>query len=291
MKKVDVLNIKKFRDDDGNEDFYASTLSGHLENHHKDIQLPHKHDFYLAMLFTKGNGIHEIDFTSYPVRPGALFFLNPGQTHHWELSEDTDGYIFFHTREFYEVHYTDSRLSHYPFFGNTSAMPHLALTGNESKQMEQLFRDICEEQIGDRPFKTECITSQITLLYIEAARLYPSSPDNNTATAIYYHTFRKFQELVDINFANEKSPSAYAGMLSITPKHLNRITTAVARKTASDMILDRIVLEAKRQLVLQHSGFAAVAEMLGYDDYAYFSRIFRKRTGETPSGFLARYKR
>lgn len=73
-------------------------MKGHLKSSHKHIEKPHRHDFYVTVLFTHGSGVHEIDFQSYDVQPGSLFFLSPGQIHSWELSDDTEGYIFFSHR-------------------------------------------------------------------------------------------------------------------------------------------------------------------------------------------------
>src|SRR5688572_5483594 len=127
MKKTGVLKIGQFHSNENPEEFYANTLGVHLRTRHKDISVPHRHDFYLTVLFTKGTGTHEIDFTSYAVKPGALFFLNPGQTHHWELSDDTDGYIFFHTQSFYDLQYSHSRVADFPFYYSMHSIPHLML--------------------------------------------------------------------------------------------------------------------------------------------------------------------
>ncbi len=122
MKKVPVLDIKQFYIHDHVEDFYANTLENHLITSHKDISHPHSHNFYVAVLFTHGSGTHEVDFTTYTVKPGALFFLNPGQTHHWQLT-GAQGYIFFHSRAFYELHYTHSRLYNFPFYYSMHTPP------------------------------------------------------------------------------------------------------------------------------------------------------------------------
>jgi AraC family transcriptional activator of pobA len=292
MKNVGILKIDQFHDHDSTEDFYVNTLQDHLETRHKDIALPHKHNFYLAVLFTKGTGTHEVDFTSYAVQPGALFFLSPGQTHHWELSKDTDGYIFFHTQPFYDLHYTHNKISHFPFFYSMHTLPCMYPGHTSLKKISLLFAMLLQENNSHQVLKKQAILSLVDLIYTESARAY--TPQKTAVTTMqdnYYDKFRGLEELVEKHYTAEKSPSAYAGMLSISAKHLNRITQAVVGKTAGDVILDRILLEAKKALIAQRNSFSEIAFSLGYDDYAYFSRLFKKKTGETPSAFLARYRK
>lgn len=290
MKKINILKIEQFHDHDATEDFYANTLMNHLQTRHKDIALPHKHNFYLAVLFTKGSGTHEVDFRSYEIKPGALFFLNPGQTHHWELSSAADGYIFFHTQAFYELHYTNNKLSSFPFYFSIHNSPCVYLNNVKTKKIQELFIMLLSEYTGQKTLNKEALTSLADLIYIESTRAYLlQNPTDLNNKDKYYAKFRKLEELIEQHYLTEKSPSAYAGMLSMTSKHLNRITQAVVGKTASDVILERVMLEAKKEIILQRHGFADVAYALGYDDYAYFSKLFRKKTGTTPSGFLKRY--
>lgn len=292
MKKTSVLDIRQFHDHDSAEDFYVNTLEDHLVTRHKDIALPHSHNFYLAILFTHGSGIHEVDFSVYNVIPGALFFLNPGQTHHWELSHDTKGYIFFHTREFYELQYTTSTLSRFPFYYSMHSNPSLYLDKEHLEKTASLFKQVYNENHTVNEFKEQALTNLVSLVYIEATRLHThqnnySEPGNNA----YYTKFRKLEELVEQHFKQEKSPAAYASMLAMSAKHLNRITQAVTGKTATDVILDRVLLEAKKEMVLQRGSLNQIADALGYEDYAYFSRLFKLKTGNTPSRFLERYGR
>jgi AraC-like DNA-binding protein len=136
----------------------------------------------------------------------------------------------------------------------------------------------------------EALISLSDLIYTEGTRAYlqqnPSVLNNKDK---YYAKFRKFEELIEEHYIEEKSPSGYADMLNMTSKHLNRITQAVVGKTASDVISERVMLEAKKEIILQRHGFAEIAYSLGYDDYAYFSKLFSKKTGTTPSEFLKRY--
>ena len=290
MKKVSILQMQQFQDDNSPDDFYANTLQNHLITRHKDIALPHSHNFYLGILFTKGSGTHEVDFTVFNVSPGALFFLNPGQTHHWELSDDTEGYIFIHSQMFYDLYFTNNRLSHFPFFFSMHNSPYINLEKEAYEEIIILFKKIIKENDTNNILKKEYITNLVDQVYIESTRNYTYQnilPSENRNT--YYAKFRKFEELVGEHYTTEKSPSAYSDMLNITSKHLNRITQTVVGKTASDVIIDRVMLEAKKTLILQKDSFAEIGFSLGYDDYPYFSRLFKKKTGYTPSSFLKRY--
>ena len=290
MKKVSVLDIHQFHDHDSAEDFYANTLEDHLITRHKDISQPHSHNFYLAILFTHGSGTHEVDFLAYPIKPGALFFLNPGQTHHWELSPDTKGYIFFHTRTFYELQYTHSTLGQFPFYYSMHNVPCIFLDADDIKKMTVLFGSVYAENHSANAFKTQALCSLISLIYIQSTRTYTTqNPGTGESINSYYNKFRKFETLVEDHFKHEKSPAAYASLMAMTAKHLNRITQAVTGKTATDVILERVLLEAKKEMILQRGSLNRISESLGYEDYAYFSRLFKNRTGLTPSGFLNKY--
>ncbi|OIQ16939.1 MAG: hypothetical protein BM557_09340 [Flavobacterium sp. MedPE-SWcel] len=290
MKKVAVLNIDQFVKQNDIEGFYANTLEDHLITSHKDIDQPHSHNFYVAILFTHGSGIHEVDFTVYNVVPGSLFFLNPGQTHHWELSNDTAGYVFLHTHDFYDLQYTQNTINQFPFFYSMHNIPCLYLKGNIQTVITNLFNQVYDENNIDESLKKQKILSLINLVYIESTRIYiKQNPVDSKNKNTYYLKFRQLEQLIEANFITEKSPSAYAEMLNMSPKHLNRITQAITSKTATDVILERVLLEAKKELVLQQKHFNEIAYSLGYEDYAYFSRLFKKKTNETPSAFLKRY--
>ena len=293
MRKTSILNINQFKHGSGLEDFYANTMQGHLETSHKDIHLPHKHNFYLAMLFTHGTGIHEIDFMAYEVKPGSLFFLNPGQTHHWELSLDIQGYIFFHTQEFYDLYYNQSQINSFPFFYSMHSSPCLYPNAEETQLLTEMFQSVLKENLNNELLKKHKIMNLVQNVYIESTRLYikQNPVTSSQAHNSYYSKFLKLEQLVEQHFTIEKSPTTYADMLNMSAKHLNRITQAVAGKTASDVITDRVLLEAKKEFIHQTNSFAEVAYALGYEDYAYFSRLFKKKTGETPSDFLGRYKK
>jgi AraC-like DNA-binding protein len=84
-----------------------------------------------------------------------------------------------------------------------------------------------------------------------------------------------------------KFPSEYASLLNITERHLNRITKTCLNKTPTELISDRVILEAKRMFIHSNYNIAEVAGELGYFDSSYFSKLFKKKTKLTPKQFLS----
>lgn len=290
MNQLPILNIKEFKDHKPDATFYANHFPIHFKLHHESIMVPHKHDFYLTVLFTQGSGVHEIDFCSYPIKPGSVFLLNPGQTHHWELSEDIDGYIFFHSKSFYEMSFNGRMINSFPFFYSTQNAPCVYLNGKNQEKIEALFKEVVVEYQLVSILKWQKLASLVNIIYIELSRLCIDESKSDIKKANTYSIkFRELEELIEKNFLQEKSPQFYASESNISQKHLNRITKETLGKTTTELITERVILEAKRLLIHGKLTFTEIAYELGYEDYSYFSRLFKKKVGENPSVFKSRY--
>ncbi len=282
-----VYDIHQFQHFNKQEDFYANYLKQHVADHHF-THLPHKHDFYLVILFTAGKGTHEIDFETYKVEPGALFIMKPGQMHYWKLSDDVEGFVFFHTKNFYDEGSVTSGLQNFTFFNSFQNLPVTVLKKNLLLTFKRLMLEILEEYKADKILKLQKIHVLVNLVYIELSRVYLPSEQINHKT--YVLQLQKFEETIETHFKTIKSAGDYASKLHITEKHLNRITKTCLNKTSTQLIAERIILEAKRMLIHSALNVTEVGEALGYNDKSYFIRFFKKNTGETPLSFLNRYK-
>lgn len=291
MNSISVLHINLFQSEKNAPDFYFNMLRNHLVSSHKHIEKPHRHDFYVTVIFTKGTGIHEIDFQKYEVSAGSLFFLSPGQVHSWELSPDTDGYIFFFSQPYYEMHYVNQKLKNFPFFNSPSFPRKLQLQSEELLNMIRLFEAIGSEHESQNVMKQGFILSLISQIYIQSVREFSKDDEKTSATSVsYFKHYQDFENLLEESFTSQKSISYYASQLNISAKHLNRITQTVMQKTASEIITERVILEAKRMLMYLDEGLVEIAFRLGYEEYSYFARMFRKNSGITPSQFIKDHK-
>lgn len=290
MEIVKTLRLNQFMEGEQEAFFYANLLQHHLPHNHIHIDKPHKHEFYATYFFCKGKGRHEIDFQNYEVVPGSLFFMSPGQVHHWDLSDDAEGFVFFHSQEFYDLHYVKNTIRKFPFFGSLSAKRTLYLSEIQMIEFEALFKKILVEAHGNDRHKYSYILSLITQVYIESNRLLSDQQkDNREETRNYYHHFERFENLLEKNFKVMKAPSAYAEQMNMTVKHLNRIVKSIANLTTQELIIARVVLEAKRMLTYTDFHFNEIAYELGYEDYPHFSKAFKKTVGDTPSEFVKKY--
>src|SRR5205823_14973180 len=94
-----------------------------------------------------------------------------------------------------------------------------------------------------------------------------------------------FEALLEQRFIEHWTVSQYANALSVTPTHLSRVTRSATGHAASHFIVERIIREARRNLVYTNLPVSTIAYALGFNDPAYFSRLFAAATGLSPRAF------
>lgn len=291
MDEIAILQINDLTHNNSPTDFYANELSKHLIDNHSRIERPHRHNFYVVILFTKGVGTHEIDFNHYEVKPGSVFVLAPGQTHSWNLSKDVEGYIFFHTQDFLDLYLLKEVLREYPVFRSSFYSNVVYLNEVQTQKMDIVFQKIIAEVHGDKWKRNPYLVSLSLIFYIEFNRLLLQGEKQRTVSNnLYSSHLHAFEELLGKFFREEKSAAEYAKKLNMTQKHLNRVCKTMVNQTTTDIILDRVMLEAKRMMIYTDLTFYEIATKLGYEEYSYFSKVFKKRVGETPKEFYNRYQ-
>lgn len=100
-----------------------------------------------------------------------------------------------------------------------------------------------------------------------------------------FHVIRKFNLLVEANYRTEHSVSFYAQELCKSPKTLSNLFAIYNHKSPSQVIQERILIEAKRLLSYTDKSVKEIAYDLGFEDISYFSNFFKKHTGLSPVDF------
>ncbi|QXP66492.1 helix-turn-helix domain-containing protein [Polaribacter sp. AHE13PA] len=288
--KIPVLKIDQFQESESLNDLYINSFSNHLELNKKLIDKPHSHNFYLCVLFTEGFGTHEIDFNSYQVNPGKVFFLKPGQTHSWQFDTKPEGFIFFHSQEFYEIKFLDHTLHSFPFYYSNQNPPFLELSKIKMTVLKPKFEEVYAEYQQQNLLRELKIINLINSIYIDLTRAYTADVNlEKLVSSSYSIILENLENLIHQHFYKEKLPKFYSDQLNITTKHLNRVVKKALNKTTSQLISERIILESKRLIIHSENNLAAIADTLQFSDYAYFSRFFKTKTGCTPMDFRKKY--
>jgi AraC-like DNA-binding protein len=150
-----------------------------------------------------------------------------------------------------------------------------------------MFREFNAKEEGYQ----EMILSSLDIFFIEFVRQSPN-PNAVVTTAASYtqERFEEFMELLDKYIATQKQVSQYTDRMSLSAYQLNEITKSSIGKTASDLINEHIILEAKRYLLATPNQVKDIADLLGYEDPSYFIRFFKKHTGFSPDAFRQHFK-
>jgi len=282
MKKYPVYSVENFSCNDIHRDFYVNTFKEHLKSH-SFVEEPHRHDSYLMVFFTDGSGIHEIDFDRFEIKKGSLFVLQPGQMHHWSLSDDIEGFVIIFSQELYNLYFGQKNINDYNFYHSIHNRPEMVFEAEEISKILPYFKLLTEENKQQNNFQLDKMLNLLDCIHIEIARKYSETYSHQAHS--YNIKINTFEKLLEQHFKQKKSPSFYAEKLNITLKHLNRICNEILQKTATEVIMDRVILEIKRMLTDKKFAVNEVASAIGYDDYSYFSRIFKKQTGISPTAF------
>ncbi len=245
------------------------------------LKMPHRHYFYTFILVTGGSGSHDIDFTTYTLQPNRLFLIAPGQVHAWNELNHVKGFVLLFTDNFVALSKGRKLLANWPLFRAGQSCSVDIPVKEVVKWVEHFEAMEAEIKLAD-DFTRDAIFYAIGNLLVRASRQYEVA---NTRYSQSQDLLFQFQELIEANFATQKTPKEYATQLHITPNYLNSFCKKRSGKSAGELIRQRIILEAKRLLAHTQLPVAQVAYQLNFSDNSYFGRFFKKYAGITPEEF------
>ncbi|MGN6437013.1 MAG: helix-turn-helix domain-containing protein [Agriterribacter sp.] len=272
------------------DDFLAEDLSAYLEKHYNHLHFPHRHSFYHIVLFTAGKGTHFIDFLTYPVVPFQLYCMIPGQVHSWHFTGQMSGFVINFSDRFFNAFLLNPHyLEKFSFFSGVSNDGVIKIAAGARNKIVQLFESVVAAAGTARPMR-DADKLRILLLHlfvlIEAETPgLPEKPVPQQKAML----LRNFRKLIEEHYKTIRLPRQYAELLYITPNHLNALCQDMVGKTAGELIRERVLLEAKRLLTNVNLTAAEIAYELDFQDNSYFSRFFRKYTGQTPEAFRKQF--
>lgn len=234
---------------------------------------PHRDDYYLFGVISKGHASVAIDFKELYLSAGEALILTPGQVHFSiDSSADLSGWIMAIAPE----HLSDSEIEAIERY-SLNPLP-IPLSAKSLEQLGAIF-EVISQRIAESAIALPLAAAVRSIILSDL----PSTAAQSKGRII--EITQKFKALLDKQIRTERQPSKYAAMLNISPAYLNEAVKTVTGLSVSHLIRNKAVMLAKR--MLRHTSLTAqeIAYELGYDDYAYFSKLFKKEAGMSPSQF------
>lgn len=150
---------------------------------------------------------------------------------------------------------------------------------------ENLFAQLANEFRGQSPGRVHALLAQVTLLAIHLLRRRGAVFEAQTWPGARDTLVQRYLSLVDAHFRQHQALAFYADALQVTPDHLSRACRHHSKRSALQVLHDRVMLEARRLLAYTPMPVAEVAGVLGFNDPAYFSKFFARSQGDTPSQY------
>lgn len=247
---------------------------------------------YIKVLYLPQGYSITIDFKHYQTSCPSLFFINSNQYLQIDQEGQQQGYFMYYNRDFYCVQIHDAEVAcDGLLFNNIFEMPMTAIPEKEVVFIDSIYQQLQQEFDAPDSSQEEMIRTYLKQLIIKATRIWKKQQLGvlNNEPSKEMDFFRDFSRLVEIHFRTKHTVADYADILGVAPKTLSNKFNRLELSQPNDIIKDRIILEAKRLLGYSSLSVKEIAYQLGYEDPAYFNRLFTNKVGDTPANFKKKY--
>ncbi|OCK50341.1 AraC family transcriptional regulator [Chryseobacterium sp. CBo1] len=245
-----------------------------------------RNNYFTLILITSGEGVATVDLCDYSFQENTLFALYPYQPFMLKSEKPITGIsIQFHHDFFCIYRHQKEIAANGILFNNVYQKPFIELNDFSKSSILNLINGIANELKNDAFRKDEVLISYLKILLVTATRIkleQQTIQNSETANIKQQFVIQNLKNAIEDHFRTKHSASDYADLLNQTPASLARITKNHFNKTLSDLITERIIIEAKRELYLTDKTIKEIAYELGYEDEYYFSRLFKNKTDISP---------
>ncbi|MBL7952501.1 MAG: helix-turn-helix domain-containing protein [Flavobacteriales bacterium] len=239
----------------------------------------HRHDFHELFFFAQGTGLHMIDLQQHEVVSPSVHLVAPGQVHGLDRSADMEGLVVMFAAD---AQLGSGRAAMSELFAHADNPATFRIDSVQLIEAQGLIRSMeLELARMDGPV-ADVVEGYLGILLLKCAHWARSARGAANQRIDINDPVKRFSELVERDFKEHRSVAGYADQMAISPGHLNELVKKRLGRNASDVIHERVLLEAKRLLLHADLTVKEVSHALSMDDPAYFNRMFKKATGQTP---------
>lgn len=241
---------------------------------------PGRKDFFEIVWLKNEDPLHGFSDASYAIKGDWIYLIPPYRVHQLNKA-GKNGELLSFKRSMLEEEDKEFLLDLFRIFNVQGEFSCLRLEESQSRELAEIFTILVREYSrSENSFTMLKALLKVFLLKLITVKEH-EFPDHD----IHQKRVYEFLMLLESNYQQVTNIDFYAGKLGISSKRLNQILREKLEKTGTQIIHDRIILEAKRKIIHSDAKIKEIAYDLGFSDRPYFSRFFKKQTGETPEEF------
>jgi len=247
---------------------------------------PRKHNYYTIIMVNEAKGEVISDFSKYQVETNALMAFTVYQPFAIHAEKLKGVLIHFHP-DFFCIHKHPEEVGcNGVLFNNIYTSPIAQLSNDEMDRLTSIIDSLKREIRQPAMAQYELMLSYLKIFLIQASR-YKIGGDVKSHDDLRDEPFilKTLKDAIEEHYRTKHRASDYADLLSISVRALNKLTTTYFNRTLTNLIVERIIIEAKRELYLTSKPVKAIASELGFKDEFYFSRFFKINSQVSPNTY------
>ncbi len=244
----------------------------------------HRHEaFFQIFLVTEGTGAMFADGEWISFDGPCVLFIPPGAVHGFRFRPDADGIVLTALADrLASLAAADRQIAGFAAFARV-----VPLVDEAGHRVAEAMRRIAAEAGSRAPgtgLLLDALATEAVISLVRAGLSTDAAPVDAERDAA---RLEQLEALVRAHCREHRPVAFYAEKVGVSTTHLNRIARSVAGRSVQQFIADRLMDQARRDLVFTPSPVQAIAYSLGFADPAYFNRFFRRHAGTTPGAFRA----
>jgi AraC family transcriptional activator of pobA len=276
-------------DDDGRT-LHVETIEFRSVRHRWKIS-PHVHRTLHQLIFVmRGRGVSLAEGAIVQYSPPALVVVPAGTVHGFDFEPGTHGFVVSMTDDLpREISQREPGIG--ALFRNPATVEFQG-EALRATDLTQSFKMLAREFARMPPGHALALEGLLTVILANVLRLSRTSAESADAAAGRHRLLvMRFRELIESAFRGDWALADYASALNVSHSRLRNACLSITEQSPMQIVHARILLEAKRQLLYTSMSVSEIAYALGFDDPAYFTRFFSRRTGISPRTFRSRSAR
>lgn len=247
-----------------------------------DPDEPHQHDFEELIVGMEGKLDHFIDFKNTLIEAPLVSFVSKGKLHRVIplLKDEKCSMWVVRFKSEFIPETTFQLYSYYHDHANISLEAGSCF--NRMIQLCEIMHDAMQQPDPDMGVVRHLLSALFAMIETERKKLdiYPDSIHKTQN-----ETFKNFLKILEDNYKRSEGVDFYAEKLFMSSRNLNLICKNILNQSVSEIIETRKLIEAKNQLIHTDKTVAEIGFDLGFNEKSYFSNVFKRKSGQTPTEF------